>query len=641
MSNENNKMQVDIDNLFKQNVNDLSAIKELYRRIEEIGEKITQIKYIDSTLANKLKKEYEKLKRIILDENIQAKLADDIETINEKLTNDIDELNLKLTNNIDELNIKLTNDIETINSHLDTAENKISYFINPIEYGIVGDGITDDTNAVQKAIDDINERIFGEYGHTFSAIRTILIFPNVKLRITKTLKFKQVHDIDFASCLFISEVPEEEFLFDCSSYNATYKNGIFTGKNIFYIHNANLDQGKIIIEKCEFKGCEIGIKAEIQSSLCIIKECKFDDVRHPLIQMICDSMTFMDNWATCGLPLNDCEGNIVVNAGKLVAERNIFIPVNTDDIVDNENAWIEFKGYCLESNYNRFSGEQYNRCCINWKSKYKIDIMTGLSFKDNLIGHNEGNKPCAIRLFNFPNYMYVNNNYHGVLTHYLISLTDNFRDELISELDEIKSKYYLNYNPTQASFVNDKYNIFNYNINNNGVYTSMHTPTDYFLNENSNDWYFLSHNYKTDTKYFNKQKYVLNSTDTKYNGQDITFMQDSYTTGVRNIKLPIRNLNNATIKVNFNYNALGSNYNIYQTIFASEVVYYDSAIRKEIKYKNLFDNYTSDSPATVKVGVYDEEGNYYFDDVLPTDYKGIALQFPGTKVSVGLITIEC
>ena len=38
MSNENNKMQVDIDNLFKQNVNDLSAIKELYRRIEEIGE---------------------------------------------------------------------------------------------------------------------------------------------------------------------------------------------------------------------------------------------------------------------------------------------------------------------------------------------------------------------------------------------------------------------------------------------------------------------------------------------------------------------------------------------------------------------------------------------------------------------------
>ena len=82
MTKENNKMQVDIDNLFKQNVNDLCSIKELYRKLKEVEEKITQIKYIDSTLAKKLKKEYEKLKKIILDENIQAKLTNDIESIN-------------------------------------------------------------------------------------------------------------------------------------------------------------------------------------------------------------------------------------------------------------------------------------------------------------------------------------------------------------------------------------------------------------------------------------------------------------------------------------------------------------------------------------------------------------------------------
>ena len=85
MSNENNKMQVDIENLFKQNVNDLSAIKELYRKLKDVDEKILQIKYIDSTLANKLKKDNEKFKKIILDENVQAKLANDIETINSQL----------------------------------------------------------------------------------------------------------------------------------------------------------------------------------------------------------------------------------------------------------------------------------------------------------------------------------------------------------------------------------------------------------------------------------------------------------------------------------------------------------------------------------------------------------------------------
>ena len=85
MAKENNKVQVDIDTLKKQNVNDLLSIKELYKRIEELGEKITQFKYIDNTLTKKLKKEYENLKKIILDENIQVKLTNDIKTINSQL----------------------------------------------------------------------------------------------------------------------------------------------------------------------------------------------------------------------------------------------------------------------------------------------------------------------------------------------------------------------------------------------------------------------------------------------------------------------------------------------------------------------------------------------------------------------------
>ena len=90
-----NKHENDINTLKKQNVNDLLSIKELYKRIEELGEKITQIKYIDNTLVKKLKKEYENLKKIILDENIQLKLTNDIKTINTqqvKINNDINQL---------------------------------------------------------------------------------------------------------------------------------------------------------------------------------------------------------------------------------------------------------------------------------------------------------------------------------------------------------------------------------------------------------------------------------------------------------------------------------------------------------------------------------------------------------------------
>ena len=72
MPKENNEMQVDIENLFKQNANDLTAIKELYRKLKELEEKISQIEYIDTKLVDKLKKDYEKFKSEILNENTQV-----------------------------------------------------------------------------------------------------------------------------------------------------------------------------------------------------------------------------------------------------------------------------------------------------------------------------------------------------------------------------------------------------------------------------------------------------------------------------------------------------------------------------------------------------------------------------------------
>ena len=116
MPKENNKMQVDIENLIKQNVNDLTSIKELYRKLQDIENKILQVKYIDSNLANKLKKEYENLKKIILDENVQ---------------------------------VQLNNSINEINSKLET----IKYYVTPEMFGAKGDGVTDDSVAIQKAID--------------------------------------------------------------------------------------------------------------------------------------------------------------------------------------------------------------------------------------------------------------------------------------------------------------------------------------------------------------------------------------------------------------------------------------------------------------------------------------------------------
>ena len=60
-----NSQQVDIENLFKQNELDLCSIKELYRKIEEMEKEISQIKYINEVLNDKLRKEIESLKDLI------------------------------------------------------------------------------------------------------------------------------------------------------------------------------------------------------------------------------------------------------------------------------------------------------------------------------------------------------------------------------------------------------------------------------------------------------------------------------------------------------------------------------------------------------------------------------------------------
>ena len=105
-----NKHEIDIDTLKKQNVNDLSAIKELYRKLKEIEEKISQIKYIDNTLIKKLKTEYEKLKEINSEVDFQVKLINDID----KITKDIDKIkdNFITTMNINRSEILKNNKLQ-------------------------------------------------------------------------------------------------------------------------------------------------------------------------------------------------------------------------------------------------------------------------------------------------------------------------------------------------------------------------------------------------------------------------------------------------------------------------------------------------------------------------------------------------
>ena len=146
MSYDINSQQVDIENLFKQNANDLASIKELYRKLKEIEEKISQIKYIDTKLADKLKKDFQKikqeynsLKKVIIDENVQITLLNDIDLINSQIETKANK------NEVQNIQTELNNNINAIDLQIETKANKnevqkVQQQVNNLVLGAIGDG---------------------------------------------------------------------------------------------------------------------------------------------------------------------------------------------------------------------------------------------------------------------------------------------------------------------------------------------------------------------------------------------------------------------------------------------------------------------------------------------------------------------
>ena len=437
MSNENNKFQIDIENLFKQNVNDLSAIKELYRKLKELEEKITQIKYIDSTLANKLKKEYEKLKKIILDENVQAKLANEIETINTKLTNDIETINIKLTDDIETINEKLTDDIETINSQLGTTVNKIKNLsiINVKDYGAIGGGV--ETSEIdQKAFEDAIKHLktitssgddqtglcelFIPHGRYY--VGGLEIPCGVKIRGVGMWNTMLFHNKDSYLIKIIGD--------------ATQPSTIITDLNIRDGYHPNADYS---------------LRFESRTAV-VVKNCWFGANKSVIFEGTFDSMI-----TNCIFDLA-VNGIKILNTGNIIVSNNIFWGVQTETLTINNSKNISISSNqfinCDKDNIivnnvkdiilanNIFeSHDNTNNAGHNIKINSSTNFIVNSNIMkecrcngiyidsdskfgkiiNNIINFNENNSASGIMLLDCSNIDVVNNNIHNAFSYDLVS----------------------------------------------------------------------------------------------------------------------------------------------------------------------------------------------------------------------------
>ena len=392
MGNENNKFQVDIENLFKQNVNDLSAIKELYRKLKEVEEKITQFKYIDNTLVKKLKKEYENLKKIILDENVQLQLDNKIDEFNEKLTNDIETINSQLDKNAQHLLswINVTTLIKNninFNTLLQQCVNKYSIVyipkgtyevetINiPVGVKIIGDG----EKTIIKHISTTENCFVLSEGYSGSIIENITITGGAEgtnaIECNRPhCQFNNVKINNYVGNGILLGQTESGISCWCNKLTKFQYIGNFTSKDEKkqsevsnrYAIKINCNGGNIIIDKANIQCAINGIEVEKCAQLSIINSNISEINKHmfpntslkPTAILINGgesieiSKCYIENF-TLGIVSNSVDGLMILNSyinGLGMAGQCILLNSNNSQnitLINNKIINISKNGYCI------------------------------------------------------------------------------------------------------------------------------------------------------------------------------------------------------------------------------------------------------------------------------------------------------
>ena len=306
--------------------------------------------------------------------------------------------------------------------------------VNVKDYGAMGDGKTDDTGAIMKAVSALQVISTNGFNNGYKPSVYIggsedLYFPLGSYLISSSIKLGHYVRVRGENAILSTFSGKNELIaFDAVGWQCHISGLQFANfKVAIKIDNQNLDAGQVTIKDCKFIDNQNAISLNAKSSITNISESNFYGNKIALDITHGDKVFLNKCWITSGR-LSGQNPAQIINRAVFHMDDVLLVPaINLKNTI--EAAWINNYG-TVSCNLIRQGGEPGSMCLINnfseAKLKYPI-IPSSISVTntDSYAGDENDGKfftPAAIRLFAIPNQIYLQN-IRGMVDAFLINFT--------------------------------------------------------------------------------------------------------------------------------------------------------------------------------------------------------------------------